>query len=474
MDILEKFKEKIPSEIWELSKIFAENGFKLYIVGGYIRDFVLDIDTDDIDICSAATPSDVERILTNTKFTAQPVNAALGSYKISAGRKTATFDYTTFREEIYGKGHTPREVSFVSEVEKDIQRRDFTIDAMYYDLSECKLFDPCNGMQDCLEHRIRTVNERVFESDGLRIIRLVRLAYTKKMYIPKDVMDSAILHRHLLKDVSHVKVAEEMRKILKCQAAEGEYPTEHYSDETDERTLRAQLDSYNYAQDEDTIHARELRLLDALFSLRIVEHIYTRLPEVVDINLLYDSYHTPLKFGTFLSADFALGLSYFIGLLTEGMVGERAELMLGSYFGEEGLMLGRKAQAHYTLVLDGLFTRNKMTDESKFVAYVHYFFPVLSDISYYNNILHRGFNDEIFERVFITADLMKANNIPRYIGELSITSKDIKDKWPELDNDEVSSLLGTALILAVKKRNNNKEFLLEELEKFIEWSDDIW
>ena len=455
---LEKFTEKIPQDLWTICEIIKASGHKLYIVGGYIRDYLLGIKTTDIDICGTATPQQLEEILIGTDYKFKIINKKLGAYKIFKSDSEVEFEYTTLREEKYKKGHSPSEVNFVTNVEVDAQRRDFTVNAIYYDLVEQTVIDPCGGINDCAERVLKPVNNRVFDSDGLRIMRLLRFAYTKKLNIPENVMDAARLRTYLLRDITHERIAQEIRAISEFQHNTTKNRRKHI-DYGYERAVTGKRNK------NDIFSA--LDLLDVLMKFRIIDYIFPKLSSEIDMGKFYNLYETPIGAYEFFEENLSIGLAYLICRKLEDLNYELSGEFYYELLGADGLMFNKSKVKTMTIVLDGLLTLNKMNDNSFYVNYVQLYYYVLDEIIFFaQEIILNNCNEKI-ERLITTNTLMRANNIPRCMEELAINGQDIINRWPFMPQKLISSMLECAMVLATKERRNEKEFLLNELEKLI-------
>jgi len=146
---------KISAELKELSNIFLENKKSLYIVGGYVRDSYLGIQSlirDDIDLCSNVTPKQLRKMLEDTNFTVNVKNEKFGVMEIVGKR---TYEFATFRKEIYeDESHHPTSVEFINSLEEDARRRDFRINAIYYDIQTGSFIDPLGGLEDLKDRKI--------------------------------------------------------------------------------------------------------------------------------------------------------------------------------------------------------------------------------------------------------------------------------------------------------------------------------
>lgn len=187
-------------------------GGDVYIVGGFVRNALLGKKCDDEDLCSAYTLADLEKKLEGSEFSLKNKNKSFGTCKIVCGDKS--YDYATFRKEEYVKGHCPEHVEFVKELEVDANRRDFTINAIYYNLKTGEILDPFNGFGDLQDKRIRAINQDILKDDGLRILRMLRLAGEYGFNIEFHTLKAAQANIQNINDISKAKITEELTKLL--------------------------------------------------------------------------------------------------------------------------------------------------------------------------------------------------------------------------------------------------------------------
>ena len=203
---------KISKNLEELAKLFPE----LYIVGGYIRNQIMGIKNDDIDIVSPLTLDEVEALLKDSEYIVKIKSKVLGSAIISCGDEK--YEYTTFRKDYYPEGgvHLPERVEFIKSVREDAKRRDFACNSIYYDIKNDKLYDFYDGINDIKRRIIKTVEtpDEVFCHDGVRILRLFRFQCELNFKIDKQTLESAFKFRDNLKDVSGERVVYEITRIL--------------------------------------------------------------------------------------------------------------------------------------------------------------------------------------------------------------------------------------------------------------------
>lgn len=193
-----------------LSKIAAKSACPIYIVGGYIRNSLLGLPKSDIDICGSLLPDELG-------IDAQiiPVNRRLGTAIITDGNES--YEYTPLRRESYGCGgeHTPRSVTFGATLIEDARRRDFTAGSVYYRVDSGEFFDPYGGIDDIRNKVLRSADpDFTLGDDGLRLMRLARIAAETGFDIEENTFDAAVRHREGLADISPERKRQELDKIL--------------------------------------------------------------------------------------------------------------------------------------------------------------------------------------------------------------------------------------------------------------------
>ena len=162
----------IPIELGHLIKMLETAGFEAFAVGGCIRDSLLGIEPYDWDVCTSATPEEIQDVFIDLKTV--PIGIKHGTVTVIYNDRS--FEITTFRTESgYSDSRHPDSVEFVKSLREDLARRDFTVNAMAY--SESKgLIDFYGGVEDLKKGRLRAVGNasRRFEEDALRILRALR------------------------------------------------------------------------------------------------------------------------------------------------------------------------------------------------------------------------------------------------------------------------------------------------------------
>lgn len=198
----------------KVCSILQDSGFQAYIVGGCVRDLLLGVTPKDWDICTDASPEEVMRIFPKT----YPTGLQHGTITVSMGNgKDLHYEVTTFRTDgEYTDGRRPDNVQFVKNIEEDLLRRDFTINAIAYDLVNDKLIDPFHGIQDLQNKVLRAVGFAVqrFTEDGLRIMRAARFAARLNYTIEHTTLTGMAVCSYMLENISKERIKDELCKIL--------------------------------------------------------------------------------------------------------------------------------------------------------------------------------------------------------------------------------------------------------------------
>src|SRR5574344_1102136 len=148
-------KDHITPNLLKLARLFKKKG-ELYIVGGYVRNALLGIYETDIDLASKLTNEEIKELLFGTKYEIKETSKKLGTLIISLGEEK--WEHATFRKETYAEGgeHTPISVEFIDDIKEDAKRRDFTVNAIYYNILKDEFIDFYTGIKDVKKHILRT------------------------------------------------------------------------------------------------------------------------------------------------------------------------------------------------------------------------------------------------------------------------------------------------------------------------------
>ena len=193
-----------------LAKLFRENGYKLYLVGGTVRDYLLNKELSDMDVVTDATPEQVQ------SFYHGKASYTFMKYgSVTLYFNDVKFDLTTLRKErSYFDSRHPTEIEFVKSLRIDHKRRDFTINGMYLD-EKFNLFDYSEGKKDLENHVIKMIGspDRRIKEDPLRILRAIRFALTLSFDLDEKLKKSMKQNINLLSKLNPDKIKQELRKI---------------------------------------------------------------------------------------------------------------------------------------------------------------------------------------------------------------------------------------------------------------------
>lgn len=184
-------------------------GFQAYIVGGFVRDYILGIESNDIDINTNATPKEIKNI-----FDSCLPNEDYGS--VTVIKKGVRFEITTFRKEMsYLDNRRPSQIEYIDDLYQDLLRRDFTINTLCMN-KDGEVIDFLGGRSEIDSRVVKTVGnaKNRFEEDSLRILRAVRFATLLDFELDKETRDAIIDTRELLKNLSYYRKKEELDKIF--------------------------------------------------------------------------------------------------------------------------------------------------------------------------------------------------------------------------------------------------------------------
>ena len=204
----------------EVVEVIRNAGFEIYFVGGAPRDLVLGRMPDDIDMVTTATPGEIKSIFPD----AEMVGACFGVVPVKF--KGLTFELATCREErLYSDGRRPEEVKFTGDFRRDLERRDFTVNAMLYDPVKGVLFDYVGGLLDLHDRVIRVVGNPAerFSEDYLRMLRAIRFASKLGFQIHNEAWQAICS----MADKTALIAAERVRGELDCMLC-GSDPAEAF------------------------------------------------------------------------------------------------------------------------------------------------------------------------------------------------------------------------------------------------------
>ncbi len=215
----------IPKEIKNIIEELGKAGFEAFIVGGCVRDFLVGREPKDWDIATNAKPEDIQKIFKNSFYENKFLTVTV--ITDSAKDNLKEIEITTYRSDAkYSDKRHPDEVVYAKNIQEDLSRRDFTINAIAIKTSGLKkdVIDPFEGQKDLKKKILRTVGnpEERFSEDALRMLRAVRLATTLDFKIEEETAKAIIKNSIWLEAVSKERIRDEFVKIVMSEKpAEG-------------------------------------------------------------------------------------------------------------------------------------------------------------------------------------------------------------------------------------------------------------
>ena len=238
---------KIPEYVTRVTETLEKAGFDAFLVGGCVRDLILEREPKDWDITTNAKPEEIiplfEKTIYENKFgtvgvcipkipleistpgvvdvtcvtSGETIDIEESVTHVTNEAKYYILEVTPYRTESkYTDFRHPDEVSFSKNIEDDLKRRDFTINALAYDISKGHLIDLYKGQEDIKDKVIRAVgnaNDR-FQEDALRMLRAIRFSTEIDFAISYDTMQAILLNAHLIKNVSLERIRDEFTKTI--------------------------------------------------------------------------------------------------------------------------------------------------------------------------------------------------------------------------------------------------------------------
>jgi tRNA nucleotidyltransferase (CCA-adding enzyme) len=191
---------RIPDTVLHISRRLIENGHRAYIVGGALRDSLLDFQIKDWDVATDATPDIIHKLFAEaTRFNLKHGTVTL----VYKGRH---FEVTTFR----GKG------GFGHSIEEDLAHRDFTFNAMAFDTTQKRIIDPFGGRKDMAEKVVRAVLDPLerFEDDPLRMMRAIRFSLELGYSIDPETLTAINSMAQAIDRVAQERIRDELLRIV--------------------------------------------------------------------------------------------------------------------------------------------------------------------------------------------------------------------------------------------------------------------
>lgn len=294
-----EYNNKIPKDALEIIRCIEDAGYEAYIVGGCVRDLLMQREPNDWDITTSAKPEEIKRVFKRTYDT----GIKHGTVTVILNKEH--FEVTTYRiESDYKDFRHPESVSFVDDITLDLSRRDFTMNAIAYH-PERGFVDPYEGVKDIERGCIRSVRNAVerFTEDALRILRAVRFAAQLGFEIEDETIAGIRECKDLLRHISKERIRDEFLKI--CVSPRPEYINELYKLELLEYIIPEFIPAYDVPQNhphhiynvaQHTIVAMQNSIPDVTLRLTLLLHDIGKIEtRTTDANGIDHFYNHPVK-----------------------------------------------------------------------------------------------------------------------------------------------------------------------------------
>ena len=422
----------------KIAKEFKKNDSTLYIVGGFVRNSFMKLENTDIDVCGNLPGEKVIEICTEKfGFNAFVVNKKLGTVLIKIS-EDEEYEYTTFRKENYktGGSHSPESVDFITDIRIDAKRRDFTCNALYYDILKGEVVDFYGGVKDIEKKRLKTIETPafVFSSDGLRLLRLIRLNSEFGFTVEKKTLKIARLMNYQLKDISAERRLKELKQIV--------------------------VADFRY----ENIGNRDF--IKTFNDLKIYKYMFNVTLEKFKIkkDKMYKNFfnlENKFRFWGFLC------LVLFNHMKIKNTNFKQVKFTANKLFGEEGIRISNtdmEAVMSSYYVIQKLTNLNKKTNMQELAMEYSALTEKVQEFV-------KSFNIKNFEKLEKIVKECKEQNIPLSPNELKITNKELIEEVG-LKNEYITKVRVALFRLAINKKIENKKSVLiekaEVLKKKIE------
>jgi tRNA nucleotidyltransferase (CCA-adding enzyme) len=212
----ESFKNNVPTVVSQITSTLKKEGFEAFMVGGCVRDLILDRKPKDWDITTNATPEQIISIFPKTFYENEYGTVGIVNDEVT-DETLKVIETTPYRlEGKYSDKRHPDQITYGNDLKEDLRRRDFTINALAYDCEEDKIIDLYGGVDDLRKGIIRTVEvpDQRFKEDALRMLRAIRFSAELDFEIEQNTALSLVKNRGLLSFISKERIRDEFIKII--------------------------------------------------------------------------------------------------------------------------------------------------------------------------------------------------------------------------------------------------------------------
>jgi len=214
-------EDQIDPDAVKVMRRLVKGGYEAYLVGGGVRDLLVGCAPKDFDVATSARPDDVRRLFRNSRIIGRRfrlVHVLFGGGKVI---ETATFRRAPQQDDNDSDDLLIRNDNVFGEAHQDAARRDFTINALFYDLEHHVVLDWVGGMPDIERRTVHTIGDPSvrFREDPVRILRAIKFSARLDFGISPDVYDAMVECRAALARAAKPRLFDELLKLLRCGAA---------------------------------------------------------------------------------------------------------------------------------------------------------------------------------------------------------------------------------------------------------------
>jgi poly(A) polymerase len=215
-------EHRIDPDAAKVVRRLVRHGYEAYLVGGCVRDLLLEKSPKDFDVATSARPEDVRALFRNSRVIGRRfrlVHILFGRGKVI---ETATFRRTPNEEERDSDELLIKSDNLFGRADEDAMRRDFTINALFYDLEHKEVLDWCGGMEDIARRTVRTIGDPVtrFHEDPVRILRAIKFSARLDLGMDPELYHAIVQCRSSLAKAARPRLFEELLRLMRGGAAE--------------------------------------------------------------------------------------------------------------------------------------------------------------------------------------------------------------------------------------------------------------
>lgn len=271
----------------KILETLENESYQAYLVGGYVRDYLLGVTSFDVDIATDALPKDIHRIFNSSKNNYGSVNIKVDKLNV---------DITTFRKDLNYVNRRPSKVVYINNLKEDLERRDFTINAICMNKNG-KIIDLLNGCKDLDRRTIKMIGsiDVKLKEDPLRIMRAIRFACILDFKIEDELYEKIKEYSYLVGDLSKERIKNELDKILISKNYK--YGLELMKDTKISEVLEINYDDINYVDDLLGMWA-QVKVLNIPFT-NVEKGNIIKITEVLDIGKIDNE--VLYKYGLYIS-----------------------------------------------------------------------------------------------------------------------------------------------------------------------------